>query len=577
MLRNIRISGLRGIVNTRDPDELIAWDAVQKGVATLGLVDAVNGDITPQGKWRRRHGWKKLSSTGFVTAFSTRDFQRAYGVTAAGTLVRIWPDATLDVLASGLSTVQGDWVEVGSQVFYLNGTDYYVIMGSTARPWGIPVCPQPTLRAAAGNLPAGRYQVALTYMAADGREGGALAATTITLDDGSAIAVDDITQLPGYQVNVYVGSTDAHAAEGDSWKSGMVYWATATTSTSVTWNGPITTLVDPILTQFFVPPGALGSAVGDFWRGRMWVGASYPDRAISVVYGSEEMGLEWFDPQKAMLAVPGAVNMLASVPEALIVGTDLGVWAWDEQGLTRLCNYGSVPGRNADREDDGNIVRFWTTRGLCQVMPFQNLTEQNLSIEPGVTANGRAIERDGFKRYMLLIQPSKLQAYNAYQTQGGVFGEWDLVSAAGRLTGTIRPQETFEPTGFELVMGTTSDGLPELTDLDDSLFTVAEQTMAPGFDFRTTFDNVDIRVCTLSIDGYYAGNAGHVVQVQAYNFTLADWDVFGLLPDATEQATYDFQLTADNRSGDQVLARIYHVSPGNTNHRLYLDRIRLME
>jgi hypothetical protein len=436
MLQNVRISGLRGIVNTRDPDELTFWDAQQKGVAALGLTDARNGDITPEGKWRRRAGYAQRISGGFVTGYPTRDLSRVYAVTTSGSLVRVWPDWSTTTLAAGLSTVQGDWFEVGPRVYYLNGTDFLVIEGSEAFAWGIPVCPVPTVRASAGNLPAGLYQVTLTYMTPDGREGGALAGTVVEVpEDGGAIQIEGISQIPGYTVNVYLGSTNAHSAEGASWDGALLYWSMNTDQQAVTWNGPVTSLVTPLATQFMQPPNALGAAVGDFWRGRAWLGASYPTRGLSVVYPSEEHDLGNFDPQKAPITIPGAVNMIAGTPAALIIGSDQGVWTWDEDNLSRLCAYGTVPGRSSDLQDDGTLL-FWTTHGLCRAPPFANLTEATVGIEPGLTASGKVLDQYGYRRYALLIQRHG-EPFNIYQTPGGVWSFEPLLSSASMLSGSI--------------------------------------------------------------------------------------------------------------------------------------------
>ncbi len=99
---------------------------------------------------------------------------------------------------------------------------------------------------------------------------------------------------------------------------------------------------------------------------------------------------------------------------------------------------------------------------------------------------------------------------------------------------------------------------------------IGEVTGTPGFNVEFQFDNVTGDYLALS--GYYEGNAAHVVQVQAWNTVTEGWDVLGTLVDAVTEEHTHYAITSQHKDGtNKVLARIYHVSPGNTSHTLHID------
>jgi hypothetical protein len=68
----------------------------------------------------------------------------------------------------------------------------------------------------------------------------------------------------------------------------------------------------------------------------------------------------------------------------MIIGTDREIYSWDEDQLVLLASYGVIPGRNMI-EHRGKIY-FWTKRGLCRALPFENLHESTVSVPPGLSA-----------------------------------------------------------------------------------------------------------------------------------------------------------------------------------------------
>jgi hypothetical protein len=161
---------------------------------------------------------------------------------------------------------------------------------------------------------------------------------------------------------------------------------------------------------------ALGADVVQFWKGRMYAAQYFPSDDQTVVWFSEPLGYHIFNNDSNFFTVPGRVRMLAPTPDALIVGTDSRISAYDEKSLTALAQYGVVPGQHwcLDEQPDGSKrTLFWSTRGLCAALPFSNLTERQVSVAPGVSAGGTIVRHGGQKRYVVALQQGGA-AFNPY-------------------------------------------------------------------------------------------------------------------------------------------------------------------
>ncbi len=94
--------------------------------------------------------------------------------------------------------------------------------------------------------------------------------------------------------------------------------------------------------------------------------------------------------------------MLAPHDAVLVIGTDAKVFAYDGTKLDQLADYGVVAGQHWDR--DAERILFWSLRGLCAALPFQNLTEKQISVAPGARAGGCLVRTGGRKRYVSVLQ-----------------------------------------------------------------------------------------------------------------------------------------------------------------------------
>lgn len=139
-----------------------------------------------------------------------------------------------------------------------------------------------------------------------------------------------------------------------------------------------------------------------FWQGRMYAAQYLASDDQTVIWFSEALGFHLWNLDSNFFIVPGRAYMIAPHDAALIIGTDSRIYAYDGQKLDQLADYGVVPGRHWDR--DGSQTIFWSKRGLCAALPFQNLTEKQVSVHPGLRAGGCIIRYGGQKRYLACLQ-----------------------------------------------------------------------------------------------------------------------------------------------------------------------------
>lgn len=380
------VKQFRGLNNVSDPLRLdMTW---------LALADNLN--VTDTGGLTKREGYTLSRAGVFKSAFSTFDFSRGYLATSSA--IQTFYGLQLVNLTSSAPLF---WCEVNNAVFYNNGTDRGIILSDElVIPWDWPVPTAPTVSAATGRLPAGAYQVRCTHLLPDGRETGTGDPAEIALPADSGLTISDIPQVPGYTTNVYIAPANSE-----------VYQLFATTrSTALTFNSSPDDLGRDLLNAFLdpIPPGTDVIQAG---KGRIYAAQYMQADDQTAVWFTEPLGYHLFNLNSNFILVPGRVLMLAPHDEALVIGTEARVFAYSGDKLMQVSDYGVVPGQHWDR--DGERILFWSTRGLCSALPFQNLTEKQVSVPPGVRAGGCFVRTGGQRRYLACLQQGGA-AFNPY-------------------------------------------------------------------------------------------------------------------------------------------------------------------
>lgn len=376
------VTKFRGLNSVSDPMRLdMSW-----------LVKADNVHITDSGAIAKRDGYVLSRAGSFLSAYNTLDFSRLYLVD--GNVITTFDGTAIDGILDASHPMY--WAEVNEQVFFNNGIDSGVILpDNSVLPWRWEVQPAPVIAVITGSLPAGTYQARCTTVLPDGRETGTSDPAYLTIEDGFGIQLSGMT--PG--CNVYITPADSE-----------VYQLAGTaTSTSFTFNtGPDDLGRD--LLNAFLDPLPLGTDVIQFWKGRAYAAQFMPSENQTVIWFSEPIGYHLFNLNSNFIIVPGKVEMLAPHSTALVIGTDARVFAYDGQKLEQMADYGVVPGQHWAL--DGERILFWSTRGLVSAFPFQNITEKQVSVAPGVRAGGCLVRQGGQVRYVAAIQ-SGGNAFNA--------------------------------------------------------------------------------------------------------------------------------------------------------------------
>ncbi|GAA5785655.1 hypothetical protein [Chitiniphilus shinanonensis] len=126
---------------------------------------------------------------------------------ADGTLYRL-DSLPAETLRAGLA---GDWlaaVAVGPSVYLSDGQTMLLIEDGAARPWTVPA-PLPQVARIDGAIPAGHYQLAITWVLDDGRESGC-EPQPLTLDAPSGLALGHAAPVPEgvAYARIYLTATD---------------------------------------------------------------------------------------------------------------------------------------------------------------------------------------------------------------------------------------------------------------------------------------------------------------------------------------------------------------------------------
>lgn len=367
-----------------------AGEYTRVGMDWLAVAD--NVDVTEMGRIRSREGFTRRITQPMTGGFSTSCHQRSY-VVSSGWVCRVTPDLQLRQIAPLTGTQRMYWAQVNNDVYFSNGVDYGRISEDDAfTPWALGTPNPVTLGAVQGSSTPGRYQVACTYVMADGRESGAGPAQTITLTDGQAISVSGIAQKAEASTRVYVTPAD----------SSVFGLAGVTTATSMTVNVVPDELGEALQTQF-LDDAPEGCTVIEHFKGRMYASMYMPASNASFIWWSKPMQPHLFDVAEDFIAVPGQVHMLADAGEALLIGTSQGIHAYNEESLNELAPYGVVPGWPSTVEPDTKKVLMWTQRGICRGLPFENLTQNTVSVPPGMQAGMSLVQRDGQKRLIATL------------------------------------------------------------------------------------------------------------------------------------------------------------------------------
>ena len=341
------------------------------------LRSSKNVDLTDGGSVVARNGYALSKAlTAATWAYSTVD-QQLSALIDNGTLYRVNNDLTLTSLKSGVSTEDTFQAEVGGDIYTNTGL---IISLNEVNDLRIATPAPPQVIATSGNLPAGTYQFLCTNSATDGREGGV-----------SDVVSVELTDVGGFQVitngNAYMTQVDGTA----------FFFVGAGTQIIEDFDFGYR-LNDVQFNSFPMPENAQRI---ELFQAKMYCSVFDQISGVTFVFYSKPFHYHLWDIEKDFFVVSGEVRMLKATNEVLVIGSDIEVNAWDGDKLSMLANYG-VPRGEPGFVTVAGVAEFWTVRGFCRAMPFENVTQQKVSVAPGTYCATMHIEQNGFNRFIAL-------------------------------------------------------------------------------------------------------------------------------------------------------------------------------
>lgn len=405
-----------GLCNTTSPERFKAG----------ALAVALDMDIDNTGRLMSRRGKTLINPTACHSLYTYSG-----GTLLSQGSVVFAVNADLSLTSTKTLTSAGDvaYDSLNGVAYGTNGVDTVRFVGRTPKAWGVVVpATQPTASPAYGNLRAGRYQYALTFLRSDGHESGTGIAGFIDLPATGGVRLGNIAVSSDPDVTfkaIYLSARDGEVL----YRAAIIPNALATTVVSDEPNAGI-----PLSTQFGGPAPA-GTLVHIF-NGIAYVVSG------NVVYYSDPYNFELFRPATNFMVFPGNVGIFAGVNDGIYVatadsnsdGTEGGSGStWflsgtrpDQMKSKFVFDYGATPGTAVFVNDEyfgeqveriGEPVLVWTSRhGVCvggDGGNAHNLTEMAYSLPSA--QDGAALIRKyrGFVQYMV-AQRGTGAAINAY-------------------------------------------------------------------------------------------------------------------------------------------------------------------
>ena len=206
MARPLATAGFPVGINNTAPEERLPTN---ESGGRQALREAVNVDITSDGKPRRRDGYVQVQA-GQMAHSAWSDDYLPWGLFVDGhNLYVMHEDESTDVLRSDMAIgLPVSYCRINDAVWWSNGVqsglirhDLEQLEWSAGQPPGAPA----VSGQAGGMLPKGTYQVTATFLDATGRESGAPLAAITDVPDNGAINITQIPQPPlGGRTRLYV-------------------------------------------------------------------------------------------------------------------------------------------------------------------------------------------------------------------------------------------------------------------------------------------------------------------------------------------------------------------------------------
>lgn len=401
----VKLGPWRGVNNVED--EASALYSPSKDSPAY-LREAVNVDLDKTGWIRRRAGRTKLAT--MTNAHSLASIGGMLLCVDDGGLYRITPastvaDTRIDLLQGGVGIGRMSYAEAGGAVYWCNGEQSGRIINGAAAHWGLEPPGAPTLLVSFGDLPAGRYLVAVTVEDDSGLESGARQVSAIELTETGGINVGGLSAEPNAAwLNLYLSATNGQ----------VLYWAArvpmAMMSVILTQTPESTDTLDVL--GFYGPPA--GARMVRFYRGRALVIAG------TALYWSQPLAFHHFDlsrdvqlfaePPLLLEPLSSGFYLAEGTRTYWVAGDDPETWQPRQVDDRRVAAGPAlrIPGDKIPALQTSSLVLVWATEtgpvaGLegGQVV---HLTEDAVAMDAHSLASISYREQDGLAQVLMQLR-----------------------------------------------------------------------------------------------------------------------------------------------------------------------------
>lgn len=392
-IKPIAVSSFVVGMNTRRPDFKLKQSTAPFGTF---MREIINCDISEEGPLKRRRGYTNVIGATAGGSLWSDDAQAYYA--DGGTMFSV----SSSVVAT---SVAGASLNPGAPVSFVSapmGGAYWtdgLTLGYVLNGVSIPVAPPnptvvPVVTQGVGNLAAGIYSYAFTYVDSAGRESGATPTVAVTLLAGTSL-IFALIGAPAYTMNVYISGPNGVVMH----RRAQIITGGATTVNSLT-SGPECTTV-----------GLVNMPAGRFVRynnGRLMVAVG------SLLFFSKPFMPGLFDPTMDYIPFPTTITMVEAVSnQGVYVAADQTYWLEGDVAKTDLkapLQFGAIMGSGITRPDIPGC--FWmSTRGIVVGNDNGSVVElQAENVMINLSANGASLmmDRDGVVQLMTTMYGATL-------------------------------------------------------------------------------------------------------------------------------------------------------------------------
>ena len=327
------------------------------------LQAAVNVDVDDSGAVHRRSGSTEqavLTDGQNVVAFGDYLF-----VQDGEAIKKVDPsDWTSSSLVTGLSEGRVEFLEHAGRLWWTDGaTNGQITAAYAATNWGLTAAPAPTLGVAVGNLPAGRYHVACTYVDVNNVEHGCVESATITLSAVGGITVTLTPPTGATHVNIYC--SPGPDQPDVVWSQKVAVGALPASITVLATHARNSTR--PLRTM-----GMRGPLAAD----RLFSYKGYIFQCLdNVVARSEGISPHLFNYETNSRAFPGTYTSGAGTERGFWVATDKGLWFVDGDGTSENWFAQKKDNRvyaKGSLQIDGSLIPSLEAKGLIGLFVSNN-------------------------------------------------------------------------------------------------------------------------------------------------------------------------------------------------------------